>query len=44
MEEQSALGHPIGASGVRILTTLAYGLLREHRRDTGLLHYVLAEV
>lgn len=27
-----ALGHPIGASGARILTTLAYGLLREQKR------------
>lgn len=27
-----ALGHPIGASGARILTTLGYGLLREEER------------
>ena len=30
-----ALGHPIGASGARILTTLLY-LLREHKLDRGI--------
>ena len=30
-----ALGHPIGASGARILTTLVYGL-QKHQKQTGL--------
>jgi acetyl-CoA C-acetyltransferase len=30
-----ALGHPIGASGARVLTTLLYAL-RDRRRSTGL--------
>ena len=29
-----ALGHPIGASGARVLTTLLYGL-REHKKRYG---------
>jgi acetyl-CoA C-acetyltransferase len=29
-----ALGHPIGASGTRVLTTLLYAL-RTHKKDTG---------
>ncbi|MDR1702414.1 MAG: acetyl-CoA C-acyltransferase, partial [Sporomusaceae bacterium] len=31
-----ALGHPIGASGARILTTLLYGMQRNAQVKTGL--------